>query len=165
LGQLCPALPSYAAVQPRQVRVVPSGTFDLVFQEGRLAGRVVDHTGAAVADAEVAIRQGHKDVARVRTDERGTFAVAGLPAGLYEVGSGKTVGQYRLWTEQTAPPAANEQALLVLGQNGARGQNAALRGGQIAVATLVVATLITSIIAIDRINDLDDEVSKIPKSE
>jgi hypothetical protein len=124
---------------------------------GTFQGRVVDHTGTPVANAAVVIRQGEKTVAKVQTDAQGRFAVAGLKGGVYEVASGKTVGMYRVWQESAAPPAAKEQALLVLGQNGERGQFGSLGGGTLLLAAVVVAALIVGIIALSDDDDEEDE--------
>ncbi len=123
-------------------------------QDGVFTGRVVDHTGAPAREAEVVVRQGEKVVATVKTDDQGTFAVSGLRGGLYDVSSGKTSGQYRVWTESAAPSAANETALLVLGENGTRGQFGALGGGTLLIVAGVIASVIISAITLSQVNDI-----------
>jgi hypothetical protein len=146
-----------AATQPSQkvqVQVTDAKVLDISLrQHGAFQGRVVDHTGAAVNGAEVVIRQGQKEIAKTVTNEHGQFAVAGLKGGVYEVASGKTVGTYRVWQEAAAPPSAKEQALLVLGQNGERGQFGALGGGVLLLTAVAIAALVISIIALDEAND------------
>jgi Carboxypeptidase regulatory-like domain len=85
-------------------------------------GRTVDHTGAPVKGAKVVLKQGKTEVGQSVTDSEGRFAVENLKSGVYQVSCGATEGTYRLWSQQSAPPAAKTQGLLVLGENGARGQ-------------------------------------------
>jgi Carboxypeptidase regulatory-like domain len=91
---------------------------------GVFAGRVVDHAGAVVENANVFIRQGTTEVARCQTDKDGMFSVKNLKPGTYLVSSGATEGCFRVWNEKAAPPAARKNALIVLGNDGARGQYA-----------------------------------------
>ena len=106
------------------VKVVPANTvFDVSLgQGGVFSGRAVDHTGIAVAGAKVVVKQGKTEVGHAVTDETGNFAVQNVKSGVYTVNSGTTEGSYRLWSEQTAPPSAKAHGLVVLGENGARGQ-------------------------------------------
>jgi hypothetical protein len=149
-----------AASQPAgklQVQMTDAKVLDIGLHQGAFEGRVVDHTGAAVKSAEVVVRQGQKEIAKTVTNEHGQFAVAGLKGGVYEVASGKTVGAYRVWQEAAAPPSAKEQALLVLGQNGERGQFGAMGGGVLLLTGIAIAALIVGIIALDKANDLESE--------
>ena len=91
-------------------------------QSGSFNGRTVDHTGAPVKGAKVVLKQGKAEVGQSVTDSEGRFAVQNLKSGVYQVSCGATEGTYRLWAQQSAPPAAKSQGLLVLGENGARGQ-------------------------------------------
>jgi len=155
IGMMVPA-PQLRAATAASTKVVTvdASVFDIGLKsDGVFAGRVVDHTGAPAAKAEVIVRQGHQVVAQTKTDAEGHFAVKGLRGGVYEVSSGKTVGTYRVWNETVAPPAAKEQALLVLGQNGARGQFGAMGGGVLLVAGIAIAALVVGIIALDEAND------------
>jgi hypothetical protein len=106
------------------VKILPENTtLDISLgNAGTFSGRTVDHTGAAVEGAKVVLKQGKSIVAETVTDQDGRFAVQKLKSGVYQVGSGATEGTFRMWSEQTAPPSAKSQGLLVLGENGARGQ-------------------------------------------
>ena len=95
-----------------------------MLKDGRFAGRVVDHTGVVVENAEVVVRQGNIEIGRSRTDREGMFSVKDLKPGSYQVSSGTTEGLFRVWNDQAAPPAARKNALIVLGHDGARGQYA-----------------------------------------
>lgn len=147
VGVVFPQLPAIAA-GPRSappVKMLAAGTIlDVgLAQGGTFTGRVVDHTGAAMEGAQVVIKQGKTEVTRTVTDKQGTFVASNLKGGVYTVASGATEGVYRVWSESTAPPSAKGQALLVLGQNGARGQSGLFNGDLntvLLVTTLVVAS-------------------------
>ena len=145
-----------ASQQPAQkltVQHTDAKVLDIGLKDGALKGRVVDHSGAPAGNTTVVVRQGDKEVAKTTTDAQGQFTVAGLKGGVYEVASGKTVGAYRVWQESAAPPAAKEQALLVLGQNGERGQFGAIGGGVLLIGAIAIAALVVAIVALDRAND------------
>lgn len=150
----------------KAVKTVEASVADVALSQGALVGRVVDHTGAAMASKEVVVRQGKNEVAKVKTDQTGTFAVSNLKGGLYEVTAGTTVGSFRVWTESAAPQSAGEQALLVVGENGVRGGGfGALMGdGTLVLTAAVIASLIIAGISLGKINDLQDDVDNIPKS-
>ena len=163
VGLMLPA-PAVQAAQaaPSNVQTVNASILDIGLQsEGQFAGRVVDHTGTPAQQAEIVVRQGNKEVARTHSDSQGRFQVEGLRGGVYEVSSGKTVGTYRVWQNDVAPPSAKEQALLILGENGTRGQFGAAGGGLVIIAAAVIASLIISAIAHDRINSVDDKVDSL----
>lgn len=103
--------------------VAPNSVLDVKLdQDGALTGRTIDHTGRAVKGAKIVVKRGKTEVAQSTTDDHGNFAVKNLKTGLYEVNSGNTVGTYRVWNQNAAPPSAKPHSLLVLGENGARGQ-------------------------------------------
>jgi len=131
---------------------------------GVFSGRVVDHTGAPLEGAEVVIKQNKKEVARVVTDHKGLFTHADMKGGVYQVSSGNTDGVFRLWTENTAPPVAKGQALLVMGENGARGQFGGVDPTLFLLTAAVIALLITNGIILNDVQDLKDEVNQINQS-
>ena len=162
VGVVCPQLPVLAAGQKMAVKTVAANTvLDIgLAQGGTLTGRVVDQSGVALEGAEVVVKQGKTEVTRTITDKQGTFVAKDLKGGVYTVASGSTEGTYRTWSEKTAPPSAHDQALLVVGKNGARGQVGAVRGmdgGEITLLPLLTlgvaaAALAVGIVAIDRAN-------------
>ncbi|RLS79275.1 MAG: carboxypeptidase regulatory-like domain-containing protein [Planctomycetota bacterium] len=153
------------------VRVVAeNSTLDVrLGQGGTFTGRAVDHNGNPIQGAKVVLRQGKRDVGHCETDENGRFAVANLKSGVHLVSSGATEGIYRLWSEKTAPPAAKTQGVLVLGENGARGQYGCccddgsdmLLCAGLLVAGVAVAALVIAIIAN---NKSDDDPAPAPHS-
>jgi hypothetical protein len=153
LGMMIPNAPAIAAGPSRvQVKTVDAKIFDIALSNGgTFKGRVVDHTGAAMEGAAVTIKQNNKEVARSITDKNGTFAVANLKTGVYSVASGATEGTYRVWSETAAPPSAKEQGLLVMGENGARGQFGCCDNtGVYIVGAIAIAALVVGIIALDK---------------
>jgi hypothetical protein len=150
------------------VKSIEASVLDLSLTSDKaLLGRVVDHTGTALAGAEVVVRQGDNSVTKVTTDKSGNFVVGDLKSGVYQVAAGGSVGTYRVWSEELAPPKAGEQALLVVDQSGARGKKhgwGTLTGGEAFLVGAIITSLVLGIIAIDRINDVDDAVGKIPTS-
>lgn len=148
---------------PWQVKVTDAKVFDLALKEaGTLRGRVVDANGTPQVDKEVLIKQAGQVVQRTQTNAQGVFEVHGLRSGLYEVSSGQTVGTYRLWQPEVAPPSAMEQALLVIGENGTRGQFGAMGGGLLLLGGVAVASLVISIISLSRIEDVNDKLDASP---
>ncbi len=166
IGTVVPA-PQLQAAQgtaPLKIETTEATVLDIAMSEGVFVGRVVDHAGHPVAGAEVSLSQGKAQVAKTVTDQTGAFAVNDLKGGVYEVRSGKTAGNFRIWTETTAPESAKEQALVILGENGTRGSIGGLGGGTLVLTAAVIASLIITGISLNRLNDLQDDVNKIPKS-
>lgn len=137
---------------------------DVVLVEGNFTGRVVDHSGTPLVNREVVVKQSGKEVARVTTNEKGVFSVKNVKPGNYLASSGNTDGSFRVWNEKTAPASAKGHALLVMGENGARGGFGAVDPSLLLLTVTVIASVIISAIALGKINDLQDDVDKIPKS-
>lgn len=91
-------------------------------QGGLFSGKVVNAQGAPLAKTAVSLQQAGVEVASTATNEEGVFAVQGLRGGLYQVVSEGGQVSYRLWAPNTAPPAANQSALIVTGQEILNGQ-------------------------------------------
>jgi hypothetical protein len=84
---------------------------------GTLHGQVVDLQGASVQGVPVSIKAQDRNVATVTTAADGRFAVPGLRGGVYHVAAADGQGVYRLWSAGTAPPSA-QQGAIVYTQNG-----------------------------------------------
>ncbi len=85
---------------------------------GVLHGQVVNTQGVGAAGMPVYIRTQDRDVAAATTAADGTFSVQGLKGGVYQVSTLQGHGVYRLWSAGTAPPAAQNGAV-VYTQSGA----------------------------------------------
>ena len=144
--------------------------------DGSFAGRIVDHTGAVVEQANVVIRQGNKEVARCRTDKDGMFSAKDLKPGVYQVSSGTTEGMFRVWNDRAAPPSAHKNALIVLGHDGARGQYASCDecspGGWGGFRSLdptillltagIIAAVVLSALALEKLNRIENRLPASP---
>ncbi len=79
---------------------------------GVLHGQVINAQGAGAAGMPVYIRTQDRDVAAATTAADGGFAVQGLKGGVYQVSTLQGHGIYRLWSPGTAPPVAQNGAIL-----------------------------------------------------
>jgi hypothetical protein len=101
----------------------PNIATDIALQQGGLLiGQVMGHDGSARTGEQVAILFGDREIVRTTTDENGVFAVAGLRGGQYQVTTREGASLIRAWAPNTAPPAAREGSLLVVGDQVVRGQ-------------------------------------------
>lgn len=171
LGVVMPQAGVLAATKSRaparsSVRIVRTGDVaDVTLAaDGTFSGRIVDHSGMPLANSEVVIRQGSREIARTRSDARGAFAVKNLRSGEYFVASGKTEGRFHLWMKDSAPKVSRDHALLVMGENGARGQYGAVDPVLLLLTAGVIAAVILGAIAVDKIDDVQDCCNKVQQS-
>ena len=80
----------------------------------RLARRKLAHV--------VAIRYADREVVRTTTDKDGVFAAQGLRGGQYQLVTEKGQSMCRFWAVDTAPPSAQQIALILSGDSIVRGQ-------------------------------------------
>ena len=146
-----PQTTARATAKASQVAAVP----DVALTTGAtFSGRVVDHTGKALEGAQVTVRQGKTEIGKTVTNKDGLYSFKNMKGGVYQVASGNTEGVFRVWAEQTAPPVAKEHALLVMGENGARGQFGAVDPTFVILTGLILATLVVSAITLSKVNDI-----------
>jgi hypothetical protein len=165
-GLVCPAGLMAADKAPAKNAQKAAVVGDIALGKGgTLTGQVVDGQGRALDGAAVTISKDGKELARTVTSKEGNFSVTGLRGGTYELAAGQTKGLYRCWSEKVAPPAAKAQALLVSSKNTIRGQ------GYMGPDIVTVSTLATGItgvtlgaISLSKINDVQQQVNKIPTS-
>lgn len=156
------AVESVSKAQPTIKISRPGTAADVALSaNGEFAGRVFDHNGHALEGAEVVVRQGDKVIAKSVTDDRGLFTVAGVKAGAYQVSAGNTEGLFQAWKQSAAPESAKGHALLVTGENGARGQFGAVDPTLLLLTAAVIASVIISAITLDRINDNNDKIDNL----
>lgn len=152
------------------VKVLPANAIlDIrMGKDGAFTGRTINHNGNAVVGAKVVITQGKEVVGESVTDEHGNFAVLNLKSGIYEVSCGATKGTYRAWTDKAAPPSAKPHSVLVLGENGTRGQYGLTNTivgenlGLIFLASMTGLALAALIIALNAERTADAAASKSP---
>lgn len=156
------AIACLGIVVPQAALAAPpaaSGISDVALQDGgTMVGAVYTAQGLPQQGAVVSVQSNGQEVARTTTDDHGRFVAQGLKGGVYQLVTSDGASLYRAWTEGTAPPAAENAALVVAGQT-ARGQ---LGGGGLRawlsnpwVLAAIVATAIAVPIAV---ND-DDSTS------
>jgi hypothetical protein len=73
---------------------------------GELTGVVFNKKREPVANAAVIVRQAGKEIARTRSDKRGTFVIKNLKPGNYHIIAGTGHGLFRVWSAKAAPPKA-----------------------------------------------------------
>lgn len=93
-----------------------------LLEGGVLLGQVVDLQGIAAQEAPVAILANNQVLATSQTRSDGYFAFRNLRGGVYQLTTTDGQGVYRLWAPGSAPPSAQDGALLVAGSNTVRGQ-------------------------------------------
>jgi hypothetical protein len=89
--------------------------------DGRLVGQVLDGQGLPLAGTPVAVFDQRHQAGATMTDAAGYFAVAGLRSGVYQVAAADGRAFYRVWAPGMAPPGAQHGALVVAGEDLARG--------------------------------------------
>ena len=161
VGFVVPSPKLFAADQPQANAPAKSKIPDVSLAAGGVfSGRVVDHSGTPLEGAEVVVKQGKKEISRTMTDKNGIFAVKEMKGGVYQVSSGNTDGVFRIWTEKTAPPIAKGQALLVMGENGARGQFGAIDPTIVLLTAGVIAAVVLAAIAVNKIDDVQNTLNQ-----
>ncbi len=178
LGMLMGQLPAWAFGPSQQVsqQAVPNARpatpiTDVTLDEtGQLVGHVVNDQGQSRDGVLVVLRQGRREIARTLTRDDGYFAMANIPAGLYQLDAGSTRAVYRVWNAQTAPPQASHQVVLVAPTDPVvRGQNIESAVDQLDAITLVmVASSVTALIVAgatyNKIDDLEDQIDALGSS-
>lgn len=161
IGMIVPS----AALSNEPVESPAANGVDVALADGGLfVGQIVDAQGAAQAESEVVVLYQGKEVVRTTTDERGVFAAKGLRGGQYEVMTDGCAAPCRLWTAQTAPPAARPAALIVTNVdvvNGQYGSMAPSGGvlGWMQSHPLLVAGIVVTAIAVPVAIAADDDDS------
>lgn len=141
---------------------------DVVLSEnGDLAGAVVSTAGKPVDGAVVTLTKQGKSVAQTTTNARGAFELASVKSGIYELKAGPAKKLVRVWSADAAPPAAADEAKLVVGTT-IRAQDEYAddyfeAGGldfvSLATVTAAVGGLAVGIVNQSDINDLQDDVN------
>ena len=129
--------------------------------DGYLEGVVIDRQGAPVSKALVSVTQGQNEIARTTTTAKGHFRVPALRGGVYQISSSETTGVYRLWSQDSAPPAARQIATVVADQPITRGQMPLkdfFRTETFVIAAVVIAAIAIPV-AIHNSRDDDDSGS------
>ena len=163
-GLLAP--PGVSAASP----AVPGSHRDLTLTAtGNLRGSVVSAEGQPLDGAVISVHRNGQEVARTVTRADGTFEVAGLRTGVHELTVGQQVVPVRCWSEETAPAASQDQAVLVEGHV-VRGQDGGMCGpcgvmglDLITLWTVGAATGALVLAAINQadLNDIQDQLNQL----
>ena len=141
IGLVLPG-PSWASQPAPAPRVV-----DVALHSGGvLLGQVVDPQGVAMAGVVVSLRDEQQELAAAKTRPDGYFAFKGLRGGVYQLVAAEGHGVYRVWSPGTAPPAAQQGALLVSGDPVVRGQMGAFK--TFLINPLVLAAVVATAVAV-----------------
>jgi hypothetical protein len=114
---------------------------------GTLVGQVVNDQGTAMGGVPVSLSAQDRELAVAKTSKEGYFKFKGLRGGVYQLAAAQGHGIYRVWSPGTAPPAAQEGAMVVSGDQVVRGQSG---GGFRSFITnpLVIAGIVATAIAV-----------------
>jgi hypothetical protein len=169
VGLLVPQVNVAIAAGPQGTAVNPGPSIIDVALEpgGTLQGQLVDGQGLGRAGAPVSVQQQGREVARAVTDDNGYFKISGLRGGIYVLATADGEQVARLWTGQTAPPAAETGVLMVTGDQTTRGQFGAgwaSWGVWVGLGVAVVASPILAGLALNEVNRLHNKVDLIPTS-
>ncbi len=156
VAMVLPAVPVMAA--PQAAQHVFQGT-DVVLVGGKLTGRVVTANGRAIEGAVIKIAKNGQPVAQTVTKADGSYSLAGLANGTHSVTLGDGQIPVRLWSKEAAPTSAMTQ--LTLSQTVVRGQDGESLFVPFVVGGVLVTTLVIAVIALDKVNDLQDEVDAL----
>ena len=191
-GMLFPTTSLVAADKTPQTKQVKLHDVAL-HKGGTVVGRVVDKQGKPIYGAPVAVRHKGRNIAVVKTDKQGRYAVKGLRGGVHQLVAVNNTQTLRLWTAKSAPPKSQKSTLMVAkgpvvrGQDGcyvdATGQTAYAPGGAAmaagngvgggfgAIDIITLATVGTAagalVYAIDNNDTLDDiqsQLDSLPQS-
>lgn len=128
---------------------------------GSLQGRLLDPQGKALDGAQVSLVQGEERLATVLTDRQGTFTMQGVTSGFYRLETPGQAVACRVWTEQTAPPSAQQAVTMVKSDSIVRGQYGVWTPGLVASLALGVTGVTLAGIAVSDINSVKSTVDKI----
>jgi len=85
-------------------------------------GLVVNVDGVPLANQAVVLSRAGGEPVLARTDGQGRFRIERLGGGMYGLSVGGRGRMFRAWVAHTAPPAASDVALIVVGGDVVRGQ-------------------------------------------
>jgi len=114
-----------------------------------LLGQVVDTQGAGKSNVAVAIFLENRELVATKSSQDGYFAFKGLRGGVYRVSAEEGQGLFRVWSAGTAPPNAQQGALVVSDNTVARGQFTPGQGiGKFLTRPVVVAGVVATAVAV-----------------
>lgn len=125
--------------------------------DGTLRGTLLSPEGKPEPQQRIVLLKGVTVVAMSETQADGSFMMRPGRPGLYEVATSKASQLYRVWDARTAPPAAQQSAMVVQGTEIVRGQNwSAIRRALILSGVIITSGVIGGVIGY---NIKDDSAS------
>jgi hypothetical protein len=133
-------------------------------EDGSFTGRVINDQGKPLDGVVVKLTRNDKEVATTNADSQGRFKFVSLKGGLYQVQTPQSQTTYRLWQADVAPA----QAMKTVVVNGAapvvRGQLGFVDPATMAALGLGIAGVALAGVAVHKLDNLEDDVDKIPTS-
>lgn len=159
LGMVMPVSLAHAVDRPAMPDILASDV--ALSPDGTLRGQVLSPQGRGLPGVHVAVSAGARDLGSTVTNTEGRFELRNLKGGVLTLTAAQSRTTVRAWTNKAAPPAANNDVLLVAGQSQALGQ----WGGFKKVITNpwviagIVAAAVAIPVAIHNSNDDDSPAS------
>jgi len=130
VGLIIPQVNTASAVTKRNEAGRQTVIVDVALTQGNLLrGQLVNGEGAARAGIQVTVSADLWVICQTTTDEQGVFAVRMERGGMYTLSDGTTSTLVRVWTNQAAPPSANDGVLMVSDENVSRANLSRRYGG------------------------------------
>ena len=105
------AISTTRAAEPLPAPVIK----DIALRDGGvLEGQIVDQQNVGRQGVQVTIRYQDHDLATTTTDANGRYAFQGLRGGVHQVVTAEGSEVFRLWAPRTAPPSAQDLAIVRL---------------------------------------------------
>ncbi|QDT54035.1 hypothetical protein Pan44_20620 [Caulifigura coniformis] len=133
-------------------------------EDGTFAGRVINDQGKPLDGVVVKLVRNEKEVATTTADSQGRFKFASLKGGVYQVQTPQSQATYRLWQADVAPAQAMKTVVVNGSSPVVRGQFGYLDPATIAALGLGVAGVALAGVAVHKLDNLEDDVNKIPTS-
>ena len=115
---------------------------------GVLQGQVVDLQNMAQPGVPIVLRYQNRDVVKTVTNTNGQFTVQDLHGGVYNIATAQGENSFRLWAPRTAPPAAQQSAIVYVQNGGVGGGGLKAILGHPLVLPAAIATAIAVPVAI-----------------
>jgi hypothetical protein len=112
-----------SATQSPELHAAAVEAIDVALAEGGvLAGRVYDTAGRPLANIEVTLIQNGEVAASTISDASGVFRFGGVAGGTCQIATAHHLQLLRTWAPHTAPPSAQQVAMIVHDETVVRGQ-------------------------------------------
>jgi hypothetical protein len=161
MAQEKPARPAAEASKPAEAAKIRDVA---LAEDGSFTGRVINDHGKPLDGVVVKLLRNVKEVATTNADSEGRFKFVSLKSGLYQVQTPQSQTTYRLWQADVAPA----QAMKTVVVNGAspvvRGQLGFVDPITLTALGLGIAGVTLAAVAVHKLDNLEEDVEKIPTS-